>query len=149
MNDEGAEYLCITRIEIGTKCIVERLLCLSSGLYYTQIQTLETHNLVSQQSTNEFFVWHNRLGYPGSTMMHRILENSIGHSLKNQKIFQSSEFTCAACSVGKFITQPSIVKVGTESPVFLERIQGDIYGLIDPSSGPFRYFMVLIDASTR
>jgi hypothetical protein len=32
---------------------------------------------------------------------------------------------------------------------FLERIQGDICGPIQPLSGPFRYFMVLIDASTR
>ena len=30
---------------------------------------------------------------------------------------------------------------------FLEHIEGDICGLIHPPSGPFRYFMVLIDAS--
>ena len=36
-----------------------------------------------------------------------------------------------------------------ESPSFLERIQGDICGPISPLSGPFRYFMVLIDASTK
>ena len=34
-------------------------------------------------------------------------------------------------------------------PAFLERIQGDICGPIHPPSGPFHYFMVLIDASTR
>ena len=32
---------------------------------------------------------------------------------------------------------------------FLEQIQGDICGPITPPCGPFRYFMVLIDASTR
>ena len=37
----------------------------------------------------------------------------------------------------------------SESPVFLERIHGDICGPIHPPCGPFRYFMVLIDASTR
>ena len=31
----------------------------------------------------------------------------------------------------------------------MERIQGDICGLLDPPCGPFRYFVVLIDASTR
>ncbi|KAK9157593.1 hypothetical protein Scep_004167 [Stephania cephalantha] len=36
-----------------------------------------------------------------------------------------------------------------ESPVFSERIQGDMCGPIQPHYGPFRYFMVLIDASTR
>ena len=35
-----------------------------------------------------------------------------------------------------------------ESPVFLERIHGDICGPIHPPCGPFHYFMVLIDAST-
>jgi hypothetical protein len=35
-----------------------------------------------------------------------------------------------------------------ESPLFLQR-KDDICGLIQPLSGPFRYFMVLIDASTR
>jgi len=32
---------------------------------------------------------------------------------------------------------------------FLERIQGDICGPINSLSEPFRYFMVLIDASTK
>ena len=36
-----------------------------------------------------------------------------------------------------------------ESPVFLERIHGDICGPIRPLCGPFRYFMVLIDAFIR
>ena len=58
-------------------------------------------------------------------------------------------YTCAACSKGKFIITPSFTKVTFESPAFLEHIQGDIYGPIHPPSGPFRYFMVLIDASTR
>ena len=37
----------------------------------------------------------------------------------------------------------------SEAPGFLERIQGDICGPIHPSSGPFRYFIVLIDASSK
>jgi hypothetical protein len=56
---------------------------------------------------------------------------------------------CTACAKGKLITRPSILKIRDESPVFLQRIQGDICGSIQPLSGPFRYFMVLIDASTR
>ena len=42
-----------------------------------------------------------------------------------------------------------ITKIASESPEFLERIQGDICGPMHPSSRPFRYFMVLIDVSTR
>ena len=45
--------------------------------------------------------------------------------------------------------KPSPLKVAIECPTYLERIQGDICGPITPSSGPFQYFMVLIDASTR
>jgi hypothetical protein len=36
-----------------------------------------------------------------------------------------------------------------ESHLFLERIQRDICGSISLPRGPFSYFMVLIDASTR
>ncbi|KAL0553873.1 hypothetical protein IC582_007777 [Cucumis melo] len=98
---------------------------------------------------NMFIVWHDRLGHPGSIMMRRIIENSHGHPLKNQKILQSKELSCIACSQGKLIIRPSPAKVGVESPTILERIHGDICGPINPPSGPFRYFMVLIDASSR
>ena len=69
--------------------------------------------------------------------------------MKNSRILNSKEFTCAACSQGKLITRPSPAKVGIESSAFFERIQGDICGPIDPPCGPFKYFMALIDASSR
>lgn len=34
-------------------------------------------------------------------------------------------------------------------PKFLQRIQADVCGPIDPPSGPFRYFLVIIDAPTK
>ena len=82
-------------------------------------------------------------------MMRRIIENSQGHSLINKKILQANELSCVACSQGKLIIRPSPAKVGYENPTFLERIQGDICGPVHPPSGPFKYFMVLIDASTK
>jgi hypothetical protein len=54
-----------------------------------------------------------------------------------------------ACATGKLILRPSPLKIYIEPLKFLERIQGNICGPIQPISGPFRYFMVLIDASTR
>jgi len=45
--------------------------------------------------------------------------------------------------------RPSLVKIKTESPAFLKRIQGDICWPIHPLCEPFRYFMVLIDISSR
>ena len=82
-------------------------------------------------------------------MMFHIVQNSNGHSLTSRQILVPDGYTCSACSKGKLIIRPSFTKVTFESPSFLERIQGDICGPIHPPSGPFRYFMVLIDASTR
>ena len=60
-----------------------------------------------------------------------------------------NNYNCVACSQGKLITRPSFTKVEYESPASLKHIQRDICGPIHPPSGHFRYFMVLIDASTR
>nr|GEW21438.1 integrase, catalytic core [Tanacetum cinerariifolium] len=95
-------------------------------------------------------LWHDRLGHPRSTMMKRIVETTHGHPLKDQKILQMDNMApCTSCSHGKLIARPLPLKVEKVSLVFLERIQGDIYGLIHPPCGPFRYFMVLIDALSR
>jgi transposase InsO family protein len=51
--------------------------------------------------------------------------------------------------MGKLILRLSPLKIHDEPLRFLERIQGDICGPIRPLCGPFGYFMVLIDASTR
>ena len=94
-------------------------------------------------------IWHECLGHPGLSMMRRIINNFLGHPLKIQKILMPNDYNCVACSQGKLIIKPSFTKVEYESPTFLEHIQGDICGPIHPPSGPFRYFIVLIDASTR
>jgi hypothetical protein len=79
--------------------------------------------------------------------MRRIINNSAGHDVRS---FQNPEdFICTACAKGKLNTRPSLLKIRNESHVFLQRIQGDICGPIQAPSGPFRYFMVWIDASTR
>ena len=145
MNEKGNEYLYVTTSQSGKKNILEKLPVLNSGLYYTMIKA-EVYNVVNQGITTEFNVWHDRLGHPGTIMMRKIIENSCGHPLKTRKMVQTHELACKACSQGKLITRPSPSKVKFENPVFLERIHGDICGPIHPPSGPFRYFMVLIDA---
>ena len=77
------------------------------------------------------------------------IQNSNGNPLTSKQILVIDGYTCVACSKGKLIIRPSFTNVTFESPAFLERIQGDICGPIHPHSRPFRYFMVLIDASTR
>ncbi|KAJ9561391.1 hypothetical protein OSB04_006551 [Centaurea solstitialis] len=150
--DEGeSEYLLITNISSGKKNVLEKLSMYSSGLYYTKISAIETNMVINQKfmDRENFILWHDRLGHPGSVMMRKIIEQSCGYPLENQKILQTKDMTCVACSKGKLITRPSPAKVGFETLNFLERIQGDICGPIHPPCGPFRYFMVLIDASTK
>ena len=149
--DNNKEYLCITHIVSSQKLVAEKLPAFSSGLYYTTITTIELNMVMSQKLShpNIFMLWHDRFGHPGSTMMRRIIENSHGHPLKNQKIILSSDYPCTACSQGKLIVRSSHTKVLVESPTFLERIQGDICRPIHPPCGPFHYFMVLIHASSR
>lgn len=82
-------------------------------------------------------------------MVRKIIDNSIGHHLITDKFPKYSDFVCTACATGKLILRPSYLKIRAEPLKFLERIQGDICGPMVPRSRPFRYFMVLIDASTR
>ena len=82
-------------------------------------------------------------------MIRRIILNSRGHLLKNTKVLLSKDYSCEICSQRKLITRPFMTKVDLESPIFLQKIQGDIYGPMHPASGPFRYFMVLVDASCK
>ena len=99
------------------------------------------------RNAESFRIWHDRLGHPGLSMMRKIIKNYVGHGVNGFP--NPVDFICTACAKGKLITRPSLLKIRDESPVFLQRIQGDICGPIQPLSGPFRYFMVLIDASTR
>ncbi|KAJ0523083.1 putative RNA-directed DNA polymerase [Helianthus annuus] len=146
------EYLQITSNENGKDTIVEKLKALSSGLYCTNITPIELYMAVSNHKVldkDTFTIWHDRLGHPGNIMMRRIIKSANGHPLKNLKVLLSQDLSCVACSLGKLITRPSLTKLTQENPSFLERIQGDICGPIHPPCGPFRYFLVLIDASSR
>ena len=144
------EYLLFTKDTGYGKQIVEKIPSFPCGLYYIYIKPVKhVAYKVIFQNNNTFQTWHDRLGHPSVRMMRKIICNSIGHNLNKAKFSQSSDFVCTACAEGKLILRPSHLKIKNEPLKFLERIQGDICGLIQPLSGPFRYFMVLIDASTR
>jgi hypothetical protein len=81
--------------------------------------------------------------------MRKIIGNCICHNLKEAKFLKTSDFICMTCAIEKLILRPSPLKIYTEPLKFLKRIHGDICGPIHPISGPFMYFMVLIDTSTR
>jgi hypothetical protein len=82
-------------------------------------------------------------------MMQKIIGNYTGHDLKDAKIPKSNNFVCILCVMGKLILRSSPLKIHAEPLRSVERIQGDICDSIQSLHGPFRYSMVLIDASTR
>ncbi|KAL6316886.1 hypothetical protein AAG906_023541 [Vitis piasezkii] len=45
------------------------------------------------------------------SMMCRIINNSLGHPLKNRKILMPSDYNCVACSQGKLIIKPPFTKI--------------------------------------
>ena len=151
MNEGNKESLYISSIIYGKKIVAEKLPSFSSRLYYTTIKPIESYVVINQKFNDPkiFTLWHHTLDHPGSSMMRRIIEQSHGHPLKNQKILLPNDFSCDPCSQGKLIVRPLFNKIMSESPVFLERIHGDICRPIHQPCGPFHYFMVLIDASTR
>ena len=132
MNHDANEYLLITSIIFGQKCILEQLPSLSCGLYQTTIRFIESYAVMNQKfnDSNAFLLWHERLGHPKISMMRRIIQNSNGYPLTSRQILVIDGYTFAACSKGKLINKPSFTNVTFESPAFLERIQGDIYGPI-------------------
>jgi hypothetical protein len=136
--ENNKESLLITKTNVDGYDILERIPSLPSRLCYTYIK-LVSHVVykVIFQNVNAFQIWYDMLGHPGVGMMRKIIGNC------------TSDFICTACATEKLILRPSPPKIHTEPLKFGERIQGDICGLIQPISGSFRYFMVLIDASTR
>jgi hypothetical protein len=82
-------------------------------------------------------------------MMRKILGNSIGHNLNTVKFPKSFNFMCTTCATGKLIVRASHLKIQVEPLKFLEIIQRDICGPIQPLFRPFTYFIILIDTSTR
>ena len=81
---------------------------------------VESHVIVNKRFTdyNDFIIWHDRLGGPCYNMIRKVIENSHGHTLKNQNVLQSKKFSYAACSQGKLVIKPSVANVGVESRTF-------------------------------
>ena len=130
--------------------VLERIHSTPFGMYYTYIKPVPyvAHKVIFQ-NIDTFLIWYSYLGHPRIGMMRKIIGNCTGHDLKDAKFPKSNDFVCTSCAMGKLILRPSLLKIHAESLRFLERIQGDICGPIQPLCGPFTYFMVLIDASTK
>ena len=80
-------------------------------------------------------------------MLAKIIKGSRGVPTNLKHI--STNTPCTACSQGKFIARPFKSKLPTNIPEFLANISADVCGPINPASGPFRYFMPMICASSK
>jgi hypothetical protein len=144
------EFLLITKsFGYGHK-VLERIHSTPSRLYYTCIKLVPyvTYKVIFH-NVDTFTTWHSHLGHPRIGMMRKIIGNCTGHDLKDVKFLKSNNFVCTSCVMGKLILRASPLKIHAEPLRFLERIQGDIFDPIQPLCGPFRYFMVLLDATIR
>jgi hypothetical protein len=148
--DIKEEFLLITKSSEYGHEVLERISSTPSGLYYTYIKHIPyaAYKAIFQ-NIDTFSTWHSRLDHPGIGMMRKIIGNYTGHDLKDANFLKSNDFMCTSCAMGKQILRPSPLKIHAEPLRFLERIQGDIRGPIQPLCDPFRYFIALIDAFIR
>jgi hypothetical protein len=145
--ENGKKYLYIIKYGEYDKEVIEKFPSLESGLYYTKISAPAVHTSLKTvfRHSELFFLWHYRLGHPSLRMMRNIINNSQERDINVKHFPNQEDFVCH----GKIDSETIPLKVKDEIPAFLERIQGDICGPIQPLSGPFQYFMVLIDASSK
>ena len=83
-DDEGGkEYLLITKRDENGTHVLERLPSWDTGLYYTKIVAPPVYTTLKTvfRSSEQFFLWRDRLGHPGLRMMRNIINNSNGHNV--------------------------------------------------------------------
>jgi hypothetical protein len=137
--DNKEEFLLITKSSGYGHEVLERIHSTPSGLYYTYIKLVpyDTYKVIFH-NVDTFSTWHSRLGHAGIGMVQKIIENYTGHDLKDAKFSKSNDFMCTSYAMGTLILRPSPLKIHAEPLRFLERIQGDVYGLMQLLCNPFR-----------
>lgn len=78
-------------------------------------------------------------------MFHKIIRDTKGIPITVPP--RSKKTPYLACSQGKMITRPSPSTTEKNIPKFLERIQA--CRPVDPPTAPFRFFLAVIDSSTK
>ena len=106
--ENGIEYLYITSTQYDQKRILEKLRCLSNGLYLTTIQKIESNLIIRRAPVDEgtFMLWHDRLGHPGQNTMLRTMNASHGHPLGGKNFVINPKSLCQTCSIGKTHLKP-------------------------------------------
>ena len=97
-DDNGKEYLLITKRDENGKHVVERLPSLATGLYYTKIVAPLVYTTLKTvfKSFELFCLSHDRLGHPGLRTMRNVINNSNGHNIYVKNFPNPDDFVCSA-----------------------------------------------------
>lgn len=139
----GSEVLHILKETQAGMEILESLIAYPQGFYITRAHSFHTET--SSNSITE--TWHRRLGHPGTSMFQKILKSTKG--IPPTVHPSAMRGPCLACSEGKLILRPAPATTEAKIPNFMERLHADVCGSIEPASGPFRFFLAVIDASSK
>jgi hypothetical protein len=97
---------------------------------------------LSASSPASIELWHNRLGHPGSTALHQVLQSL------NFQCNKSAMHHCHQCSVGKHVHLP-FQSSDTSAFFPFQLIHSDIWTSPVYSNSGFKYYNVFIDAFTH
>lgn len=96
---------------------------------------------------------HARLGHPGKTMTRKLVKSTRGGPSKWKGDGPCDDGVvgkpCQPCALGKYQAARFDYHLPTENPEFLSHLSVDEHGPIEPPSGPFKYFMVIVCRGTR
>jgi len=94
-------------------------------------------------------IWHARLGHPTNSTMRNLIKYGCLQDLTITTSDIQSNENCIGCIQGRFVPQGFKPILHRPIPAFLERINLDLCGPIDPPAGNNKYFMVIVDSSYR
>jgi histone deacetylase 1/2 len=87
---------------------------------------------------SSYSLWHRRLGYPASSVVHQILQDN------NIPFSESKELVCDACQKAKSHQLP-YPKSSSVSTFPLELVFYDVWGPAPASVGRYKYYVSFID----
>lgn len=152
ISENDSLHLLPERASLTKANIVETFNPLTNKLHSTtihhELERAEIQNNVV--ATSDVSLWHDCLGHPGKTIMRSILNGAvqgIPTHIKPNNV--DTMAICVPCAKGKLIRASQYSSINTNPTRFLQRIQYDACGPISPASGPFHYYQVGVDSSTR
>ena len=125
-----------------------------NGLYLGKVMAVRrpifAFNVVAGRDNATDQIMHHRLGHPGQQMSAKLHNATTGGLPEwTGRTPPGHVGQCEACTLGKFQTGEFAYVANKQVPEFLSELSVDLHGPVSPTSGPFRYFMVIICRGTR